>query len=298
MAALLGLGLMAFAVPAGASPATPLPAYATGNTVNYTLFGSAFSGWGFGQNNTTNPGPHLFVTYGDTVQLTLISTDGAAVKHNWFIDYDNNSAPNGAEPSSPTFSAGSAIVWNFTADRIGTYVYRCEVHPSGMTGLITISAPSHYTLYGSVAGNAGSGWGFTPTNISAPGPTLIVAVGANVTLTLYSADGATHTWFIDYDNSSSVNGAEVQSPKFGGLGYANPYNYSFVPTRAGTFAYRCGIHPGQMWGMIIVLGTPTALSQGFGIGLVPGIMVVVIVGVLFLAAIYQVRATRAARIRK
>ncbi len=294
MAALLGLALTALAVPSGASP---LPPVSAGTLAAFTLYGSAFSGWGFGANNTTKPGPTLYVNYGDTVELTLISIDGTSVTHDWFIDYTNSTTPRGDDPLSPHFSAGNSVVWNFTANRIGTYVYRCEFHPSSMLGLIVISAPTHYTLYGSVAGSTGTGWGFSPSNISAPGPTLIVAEGANVTLTLYSADGATHTWYIDYDNSSSVNGAEAQSPGFGGVGLQNPRNYSFTPTRGGTFVYRCGIHP-QMWGMIIVVGAPGPAAQGLGIGLVPGIMVVVIVGVLLLAAVYQVRATRAARMRK
>ena len=266
----------------------------TGITESYTLYGSALSGWGFGANNTTNPGPHLIVNYGDTIRLTLISVDGAGVNHNWFIDYDNGSTPSAGEPTSPIFTQGNSILWNFTADRIGTFVYRCEVHPSSMTGFITITAPTHYTLYG----DALTGWGFSPTNISAPGPTLVVAEGTNVTLTLYAVDGTFHTWFIDYDNSSSVTPGETPSPEFGG-GHPNPLNYTFNATRAGTYAYRCSIHLTTMWGMIVVLGTSTGGGEGgFPIGLIPGIMLTVMVGVLGLAAVYQIRATRAARMKK
>ncbi len=291
---LLCVGLTALVAPVQASP-PGVPPVTTGVVDRFTLYGSALSGWGFGANNTTNPGPHLTVQYGDTVQLTLISIDGASVNHNWFIDYDNNSAPSTGEPSSPQFTAGNSILWNFTADRIGTFVYRCEVHPSGMMGLITIVAPTHYTLYG----NALNGWGFNATNQSAPGPTLVIEEGVNVTLTLYSADGTFHTWFIDYDNSSSVNGAETTSPEFGGPGNPNPLNYTFQATQAGTFAYRCGIHLTTMWGMIVVLGPSTGAAKGgFPIGLIPGIMLCVIVGVLGLAMVYQIRATRAARLKK
>lgn len=298
MAALLGVGLIAFALPAPARAATSLPPISTGALDQFTLYGGVIppnAGWGWAANNTTNPGPHLYVAYGDTVQLTLIAVDGAT--HDWFIDYNNNSAPGGSEPSSPNFSSTNSVVWNFTADNVGTFVYRCSFHPSGMQGLITISAPTHYTLYGAVIPKGG--WGFNATNINAPGPTLIIAAGTNVTLTLYSADGAPHTWFIDYDNSSSLNGAETQSADFGGQGNPNPYNYSFVASRTGTYAYRCGIHPNAMWGMIIVLGSGSSAGPAaLPIGLIPAIMVVVIGGVLILAAVYQVRATRAARMRK
>jgi plastocyanin len=262
---------------------------------SFTLYGSALSGWGLGANNTTNPGPHLTVRYGDTIQLTLISLDGAGVNHNWFIDYDNNSFPSPGEPSSPPFTQGNSIVWNFTASRVGTFVYRCQVHPSSMMGLITITAPTHYTLYG----DALRGWGFNATSLSSPGPTLFVAEGVNVTLTLYAADGAFHTWFIAYDNGSSVAAGEPVSPTFGSGGNPNPVNYTFAANRAGTFVYRCSIHPTTMWGLIVILGAPTQAGKGgFPIGLIPGIMLSVIVGVLGLAAVYQVRATRSARMKK
>ncbi len=298
-AALIGVALVGFTLPAEATPAPVFPAYASGVQLDFTLYGSISNppgaGWGWAANNTTSPGPHLFVGYGDKVQLTLISVDGAT--HNWFIDYDNSSSPSGSEPSSPDFTNTNSIVWNFTADRIGTFVYRCRYHPSSMQGFITISAPTHYTLYGSVL-SPRIGWGFNVSGISAPGPTLVIETGVNVTLTLYSADGIAHTWFIDYDNSSSVNGGETQSSEFGGPGHLNPYNYSFVANRAGTFAYRCGIHLTQMWGMIIIVGPSSGGGVAFPIGLIPGIMLTVIVGVLFLATIYQVRATRRARLKK
>ncbi len=289
---LAGASLLAVPSPGSASASVTPPVISTGVVENITLYGAALGGWGFGPNNTTNPGPHLYVTYGDTVQLTLIAADGAT--HTWFIDYNNNSIVDPGEHNSPSFSQGHSILWNFTADRVGTFVYRCSIHTSSMTGLITIAAQTHYTLYG----DALKGWGFSPTNITKPGPILVIEAGVNVTLTLYAADGATHTWFIDYDNSSSVNGAEKTSPGFGGSGFPNPLNYSFTATSGGTYAYRCGIHLTTMWGMIVIIGKAAPPSPGFPIPLIPGIMLGVIVGVLFLAAVYQVRAIRAVRFKK
>ncbi len=293
-AALIGGGLLVFTSPGEARPAPALPLISTGVVDNFTLYGSALSGWGLAANNTTNPGPHLRVSYGDTVQLTLISLDGPSVNHTWFIDYDNSTQPGANEHNSRPFWQGNAILWNFTADRIGTYVYRCSVHPIGMQGLITISAPTHYTLYG----DALKGWGLNATHITKPGPTLVVEAGVNVTLTLYAADTAAHTWFIDYDNSSSVGTGEKESGLFGGSGNPNPLNYTFNATAGGNFTYRCGIHLGTMWGMIVVLGKPGPLPAGFPIPLIPGIMLAVIVGVLLFAVVYQVRAMRAVRLKK
>lgn len=288
--------LAAFATPAGAGAASPLPPVATGDATSFTLYGSALTGWGFGQNNTSNPGPHLYVSYASTVQLTLISIDPSSTQHNWFIDYNNNSIPDGGEPSSPLFWAGNSIVWNFTADRIGTFTYRCKIHPTSMEGLITISAPTHYTLYGSVLNSAG--WGFNATNISAPGPTLVIEAGTPVNFTLISADDVTHTFFIDYNNNSARDPNEPGSQDFGGQGYPIMINYTLETNITGTYTYRCGIHPTQMWGMIIIVGKGTGIQEGYPIGLIPGIMLVVIVGVLILAVAYQVRASRAARRKK
>lgn len=268
---------------------------ATGNVVSFTLYGGAASGWGFSANNTTDPGPTLSVGYGDTVQMTLISIDDPSVNHNWFLDYNNNSFPDPGEPSSPNFHTGNAIVWNFPADHVGTYVYRCKVHPGTMKGVMTISAPTHYTLYGSVLSQ--TGWGLNRSNISAPGPTLYIAAGTNVTLTLISADQVDHTWFIDYNNNSQNDTNEPQSHDFGGS-FPSTINYTFETNVTGTFVYRCGKHPSQMWGMIIILGKGANLPAGLPIGLIPGIMIVVIGGVLILAGVYQIRATRAARMRR
>ncbi len=294
----MGVGLLVSALPSGATSTSYSPPLTSGASKAFTLYGNAGSGWGFAANNTTTPGPTLTVGYGDTVQLTLIGADQA--NHNWFIDYDNSTGPNGNEPSSPLFSNTNPIVWNFTANNVGTFVYRCKIHPTTMWGLIVISAPTRYTLYGSLGGGNASaaGWGFNATNTTAPGPTLIIEAGVNVTLTLYSADGVPHTWFIDYNNDSAVSSGESASPQFGGAGNPNPTNYSFTATRTGTFAYRCGIHSTQMWGMIVILGHVTAESNAFPIGLIPGIMLVVLGGIAILGAVYQVRASRAARLRK
>ena len=293
---LLGAGLLMLAPSLPAQAAVTTPPVRTGLEVQYTLYGSAGGGWGFNATNESNPGPHLYVNYGDTVQLTLIATDQA--NHNWFIDYDNSTTPSTGEPSSPQFTATNSILWNFTADRIGTYVYRCEIHPISMTGFITISTPTHYTLYG----DAQRGWGLNATNITNPGPTLVVQAGANVSLTLYAADSTFHSWFIDYQNATGVSSGDPNSPYFGShysSPVPNPLNWSFTADRAGTFIYRCSIHLTTMTGVILVLGTSTGpASTGLPIGLIPGIMLVVIGGVLILAVVYQIRASRAARLKK
>ncbi len=85
------------------------------------------------------PGPPMQVEVGDNVTLNLTSVDGRS--HDWFIDYNNNSAVNPGEPRSPNF--GTAVLWNFTvSNKTGTFRYRSDRVAGGdlatMWGNITI----------------------------------------------------------------------------------------------------------------------------------------------------------------
>src|SRR3989442_15832918 len=67
-----------------------------------------------------------------------------------------------------------------------------------------------YTLYG----DAGRGWGSMPSNINSPGPTLTAAQREMVHIDLFSADGATHTWCIDYNATNACEPGENESAQF------------------------------------------------------------------------------------
>jgi plastocyanin len=112
----------------------------------------------------------------------------------------------------------------------------------------------NYTLFGDLV----QGWGFTDTTITEPGPDLTVSVGDDVTLTLNSADGEPHNWFIDYDNDNVVDSGEPSSADF----ETSTITYTFTPDRAGTFTYRCRFHPTTMTGTIIV--QPAAVFVLYG----------------------------------
>jgi heme/copper-type cytochrome/quinol oxidase subunit 2 len=106
------------------------------------LWMSRAGGWGTTNTTLSIPGPNLMVTQGDNVTLYLTGTDGR--NHNWFIDYNNNSAVNAGEPSSPTFTNSGLPApgsWNFTADKNGTYRYRSRFD-TNVWGNITINPKS------------------------------------------------------------------------------------------------------------------------------------------------------------
>jgi plastocyanin len=288
--AALALALGALPLPARAT--SPAPSAAQAETA-YTLYGDIATGWGNRTNAITNPGPTLYVYAGDNVTLTLYSTQTGVV-HDWFIDFNKDKRPDGSEPTSPDFSSqATPLVWSFIAplNATGIWPYLCKYHTITMTGQIVILSPKNVTLYGSVgAGGVPAGWGFTNASITEPGPTLYLLAGVNVTLHLISADGQTHTWFIDYDNGTSPTGGEPASLQF----QSTPIDFQFAPDRTGTFLYRCGIHPIQMTGTVVIVGA-VVIQAAPSLGLIPMIMIVTIVLVLVLAAVYQVRAVRAAR---
>lgn len=119
-----------------------------------------------------------------------------------------------------------------------------QVHEAGA------AATRKFTLYGSFQG----GWGFTSTNITSPGPTIMVEQGDTVNLTLISNDeGVTHRFFVSYTNSTTLGAGDPQSPDF-----SSTVNYSFNATNTvGTYTYRCYYHPTLMWGYFRVVPTGT-----------------------------------------
>lgn len=104
----------------------------------------------------------------------------------------------------------------------------------------------NFTLYGSYQG----GWGFTSSNITSPGPTIVVEQGDTVNLTLISNDqGVTHRFFVSYANDTTPGTGDPQSTDFSGT-----MNYSFNTTdTVGTYTYRCYYHPTLMWGYFRVV---------------------------------------------
>jgi plastocyanin len=126
---------LAFAIAAialGLVSMAAVPAKAA--SVPYNLYGSATSGWGLTTTSETNPGPSLSANAGDTVTITLHSTDGFA--HQLLIDYNGNGIADAGEPVSAQFTTTTTLT--FTATQAGTFHYLCTIHGSAMTGTFTV----------------------------------------------------------------------------------------------------------------------------------------------------------------
>jgi plastocyanin len=114
--------------------------------VTINLFGSATAGWGPTQDNITSPGPTITVDAGSLVNLTLTSADG--IKHNFFVDYDNDANPSTGEPKAPDFQT-TTINLQFEAHTTGNFTYYCEYHKATMNGTFQVQT----TLATDIDGN-------------------------------------------------------------------------------------------------------------------------------------------------
>ncbi len=102
----------------------------------FALRGARSSGW-----NSTNPGPTLYVTKGDTLTANLVSADG--LPHTFVIDAAQagiTPTPNcSVDKCSSRFS--SATTFMFTADlQPGSYTYFCSIHLAAMKGSIVVQS--------------------------------------------------------------------------------------------------------------------------------------------------------------
>jgi FtsP/CotA-like multicopper oxidase with cupredoxin domain len=115
---------------------------------------------------------------------------------------------------------------------------------------VTASATRNFALYGAYP----QGWGLTATNITSPGPTIVVEQGDTINMTLTSQDGLPHQFWVIYINGSSTHQPnDPLSNTFTGT-----VNYQFVATNIiGTYEYRCYIHGRPMYGYFKVVPTGT-----------------------------------------
>ena len=287
-AAVVAVAIMAIAILPGSSLGA-LPAVPASDAIRQeiTLYGDATGGWRLTSANLTPPGPNVTVYLGYPVTLTLIGLD--STKHTWFIDYNANNLTDTSEPDSGDFIGPEPFKFTFIPDRAGNWTYKCSYHQLTMRGTIHVVPHKEVTLYGDGA----MGWGTAnnTTSITSPGPRFVLLLGTNVTFSLYSHDGDRHNFFIDYNGDKFPSAGE---PKTADVNASGPLTQILYLDRAGNFTYYCQYHSNVMFGNIVILGPVTA-TGGFPIPLISGLMLLTLGGVLVFAAVYHVRAVRAAK---
>ena len=120
------------------------------------------------------------------------------------------------------------------------------------------------TLFGS----ASKGWGFTSTSVTSPGPTIFVTQNTVINVTLTSADGLQHKFFIDYNGNGIPDANEPTSELF-----TNTTSLLVKASVAGTFKYFCAFHPSIMYGTLTVKGGSSQAPTTVNFGLFPLLLI-------------------------
>lgn len=130
----LVLGFVVLALAASSVTAAPVRAA----SVSMHLYGSYGNGWGTTSGSESNPGPTLTVNQGDSVTITLTSTDG--LTHQFLVDYNGNGVADPGEPLSAAFNSTTTLT--FVATQAGSFHYLCVIHPTAMKGTLVAQATS------------------------------------------------------------------------------------------------------------------------------------------------------------
>ncbi len=104
------------------------------NGCTVTINACSSVGW-----NGTDPGPTITVGQGDSVSLTLVSTDGQP--HQFAADVDKSGNFNCSVDKCSGFfppTRTDILAIDFPSD---TYTYYCTVHPFNMRGTFIVTAP-------------------------------------------------------------------------------------------------------------------------------------------------------------
>ena len=213
----------------------------------------------------------LSAVTGKPIQIVLDNQE-SGVQHNVAVYASDPTKDPSATllGSAPPVAGPATIKVDVKALPTGTYFFRCDVHPATMNGSLTVAAsggpaPSGGTPAPSSSAtpsgapppptstpSGGGGSGATATlgakNLQFSASTLTLPAGQAVTLTFTNSDaGIPHNLSIYSDAAYTTNvfkGDLVTGPASG--------TYNIPALAAGTYHFRCDVHPATMTGTVTV----------------------------------------------
>lgn len=192
----------------------------------------------------------ILLSAGARVTVTFENRD-AGIQHN-FVLFAGATAGAPVLFRGPLVTGTATITYTFTAPRAGTYFFHCDIHPTQMTGTVTVAPPGGATRSGGGGGGGGGGPGVLQVaaqNLSFSPTSLAVRSGGQVTIRFTNADaGVAHDIVVFGGRDASA------PPLFTGQAVTGPgsVTYTFATPPPGTYFFHCQFHPTQMTGTITV----------------------------------------------
>lgn len=143
---------------------------------------------------------------------------------------------------------GGSAKLTFTIAREGEYKFRCDVHPTEMTGSISVKPASGGG--GAAAGAAGAPAGGiqqVTTDNKFSQTSITVQSGAATTLTVQNKGNAIHNWSVP--DVKSADGADIKTPL---TEAGKSSSITFTIDKPGSYPFRCDVHPTDMKGTLVV----------------------------------------------
>jgi plastocyanin len=183
-------------------------------------------------------------------QYSLALTNNGAALHNWEVL--GVQGANGQPIATKLLPGGQSETIEFTIAQPGTYDFRCQVHPTEMTGKLTVVDEATAAASASSAGGGGGSPGPGKiTDIATDNKFSLTQLNANAnestSLTLENRGTALHNWTLQ-----GVNGSDGKSVQTSTIGGGQSETITFTIAQAGTYDFNCTVHPAEMKGKLTV----------------------------------------------
>ncbi len=186
-------------------------------------------------------------------EITFVFDNKGAAVHNWHVL--NVKGADGQDIATKLLPGGQQETLKFAISQPGTYNYQCDVHPTEMVGKLTVAEASAAGAGAAAAAPAGAAGG-----AGAEGATTVVATdnkfdktaitvkaGAEASIDFQNKGSAIHNLHVF--NVKGKDGQEIQTKLLPG---GQQETIKFTIDKAGTYDFKCDVHPVEMVGKLTV----------------------------------------------